>query len=80
MIAAAWPPSIPRRVPVEVHVRVWVDSNGKVIRAAPANPGEAHDGFVESAVAAARHWTFAPARSERGAVPAETVLTFQFKP
>jgi TonB family protein len=80
MIAAAWPKSIPRRVPVQVRIRVWVDAGGKVVRAAPVNPAAARDRFVESAIAAARHWSFAPARTDRGAVPAETVLTFQFKP
>jgi len=80
MIAAAWPASVPRVVPVQVQVRVWVDANGRVIRTAPAEPGAARDRFVQSAMAAARSWSFTPARSARGAVPAETVLTFKFKP
>lgn len=80
MIAAAWPASVPRVAPVQVRVRVWVDAAGRVTRAAPEQPGAGRDRFVESAMAAARGWSFRPAMDSRHAVPSETVLTFHFKP
>ena len=33
MMAAVWPRGVPRRFPVDVQIRVWVDASGRVIRA-----------------------------------------------
>jgi protein TonB len=80
MIAAAWPQMVPRGSPVEVKVRVIIDANGRVTNVVPVQRTAVNYQFVNSAVAAAKVWTFAPAMENGHAVPGESVLTFKFTP
>jgi TonB family protein len=80
MMAAVWPRAVPRRFPVDVQIRVWVDASGRVIRAEPAPGTLASSDFTASAIAAARLWRFTPALDNGRPVPGETTLTFKFKP
>jgi TonB family protein len=80
MMAAVWPRGVPRRFPVDVQIRVWVDASGRVIRAMPAPGTSASSDFTASAIAAARLWRFAPAADNGRLVTGETTLTIKFRP
>ncbi len=79
-IAASWPRNTARTAPMEVRIRVRIDPQGRVINATPMQRNVANFPFVDSALSAARLWTFTPASESGKPVPSETILTFKFTP
>lgn len=68
------------RTPVSVRIRVRIDAQGQVTHAEALNASNSGvNGYLaQSAVAAARLWSFAPARQGSTSVPSEMVLSFAF--
>src|SRR5262249_36565042 len=79
-ITAAWPRNTARAGPVEVQIRVQIDAQGRVSSAIPLNRNVRNFAYVDSALTAARLWTFSPALENGRPVPSESVLTFKFTP
>jgi hypothetical protein len=65
---------------VPVDVKVYVGNSGKVQFAELLSNGERHEDLAASAVYAARHWEFTPARLGPDKVPGEVILHFRFAP
>jgi periplasmic protein TonB len=79
-VPAAWPRNTTRSGAVDIQIRVQIDPRGRVVGATPLQRTVANYPFVDSALTAARMWTFKPAVENGKAVPAESVLTFKFTP
>lgn len=79
-VPAAWPRNAARSNPVEIKIRVQIDTSGRVVGATPLQRTVANFPFVDAALTAARMWTFSPANENGKPVPAESVLTFKFNP
>ena len=63
-----------------VEVLVSIDETGKVVKADPKSQPGVHPWILASAVAAARQWTFRPARRGDQPVPSQMILRFNFTP
>lgn len=79
-VRANWPRERPRLVAQEVRILVRLDLRGRVVGAVPMSRTVTNFPFVDSALTAARMWTFSPAFENGKPVPSETVLTFKFTP
>jgi TonB family protein len=79
-VKAAWPRGAARNGAMEVQVKVQIDVTGRVTTVIPSQRTVTNYAFVDSAIAAARTWTFSPARENGHPVPSESVLTFKFTP
>jgi protein TonB len=79
-VVAQWPRGSARQARMEVHIRVRIDQQGRVVGATPMDRTVANFPFVDSAMAAARLWSFSPATENGKPVASETVLTFKFTP
>jgi protein TonB len=79
-VIAQWPRGAARQSLTEVRIRVRIDPQGRVVGATPLDRTVANFPFVDSAMAAARLWTFSPATENGKPVASETVLTFKFNP
>ena len=67
--------------PVSVDVKVYVGESGTVNSAEVVDYGDPPNwGLANAALAAARDWTFEPARIEDAAVSSEVILHFRFNP
>ena len=67
--------------PVSVGVRVYVEESGTVRSAEVVEYGEPPNfSLANAALAAARLWTFEPARLEDAPVSSEVILHFRFTP
>jgi hypothetical protein len=64
--------------PVTVEIRIAIDANGKVTKAEPVSTEGLHKFFLDEAIAAARYWTFKPARRGNQTIPSESILRFVF--
>lgn len=64
--------------PVTVQVRVAIDDSGKVTKVTPLSTATNNFRLVDSAVHAARFWTFAPAQLNGRPVTSEMILEFRF--
>jgi protein TonB len=64
--------------PLAVEIRVTIDMNGRVTKAEPVSPKGIHKFFLDEAVAAARFWTFKPARRGDLPIASESILKFVF--
>jgi TonB family protein len=64
---------------VRVSVQLNVDAAGKVTDAKFEAPGPSKY-FADAALSAAKHWTFAPAKSNGANVPSHWLLRFEFVP
>jgi hypothetical protein len=64
---------------VTIHVQVHIDSQGRVVQAAPmSHGGTLIENLSDLSVNAAREWVFAPARRKGRDVESNTVLEFVF--
>jgi TonB family protein len=64
-----------------VQVRIQIDTKGKVTEAQPVEGKQGSLApLVQTAVDAAREWTFRPATTHGVPVPSESVITFNFTP
>jgi TonB family protein len=79
-VNASWPRNTSREGKVEVRIRVTIDARGRVTSVTPLDRNVRNFAFVDSALTAARLWTFAPAMENGTAVPSESILTFKFSP
>jgi protein TonB len=79
-VPAAWPRNATRNGAVDIRIRVQIDARGRVVGATPLQRTVANYPFVDSALSAARMWTFTPAVENGKPVPSESVLTFKFTP
>lgn len=64
--------------PMMVEVLVSIDETGKVVKADPKSQAGVHPSMVNSALAAARDWTFRPARRGDRPVASQMLLRFNF--
>jgi TonB family protein len=79
-VPAAWPRNVSRSANVEIRIRVQIDPAGRVVGASPLQRNVSNYPFVDSALTAARLWTFTPAKENGKPIPSESVLTFKFTP
>jgi hypothetical protein len=79
-IPAAWPRNAARSGAVDIRIRVQIDTRGRVVGATPLQRTVSNYPFVDSALLAARMWTFTPAVENGKPVASESVLTFKFTP
>jgi protein TonB len=79
-VPAAWPRNAVRSGAMDIRIRVQIDVRGRVVGATPLQRTVANYPFVDSALSAARMWTFTPAVENGKPVPSESVLTFKFTP
>jgi hypothetical protein len=64
---------------VTIHVQVHIDSEGRVVQAAPlSHGGSMIESLSDLSVNAAREWVFSPARKKGRDVESNTVLEFVF--
>jgi TonB family protein len=63
---------------IRVHVKVEVDSSGKVEKATLDSPGPSQY-FARLALEASRHWKFDPPRVKGQAVASAWMLRYQFR-
>jgi hypothetical protein len=79
-------PTVPRRLSenfskeLVVQLRVSVDANGRVLRAAPLVQEGVNRRVVDLAIQAAMMWTFEPARHNGVKVPRDAIIEFHFVP
>lgn len=66
--------------PVPVDVKVYVANSGKVQFAELLSSSDRHEDLAATAIYAARHWEFTPARLGPDKVPGEIILHFRFAP
>jgi TonB family protein len=79
-VNASWPRNTSRDGVVEVRIKVTIDAKGRVASVTPLDRNVRNFAFVDSALTAARLWTFSPAKENGIAVPSESILTFKFSP
>jgi TonB family protein len=79
-VIAQWPRGAARQGRMDIRIRVRIDEKGRVASVMPLDRNVANFPFVDSALAAARLWTFSPATENGKPVASETVLTFKFNP
>src|SRR4051812_26970219 len=79
-VMALWPRNAARQGRIDVQIRVKIDAQGRVVGVTPIDRTVANFPFVDSAMTAARVWTFSPATENGKPIPSESVLTFKFTP
>src|SRR3954453_8106250 len=79
-VMGLWPRNAARQGRIDVQIRVKIDAQGRVVGVTPIDRTVANFPFVDSAMTAARVWTFSPATENGKPIPSESVLTFKFTP
>jgi hypothetical protein len=65
-------------LPMVIEVRVFIDRDGRVTRADGIRHGGVNAAVMDRVIAAARSWTFTPARRGDEPAPSEHLLQFRF--